>query len=181
MLSRREFFVSSGAGMMLLTLGAPKLLPKAMAASGALEVPVAPIAFISLADQLSGQIGVDRELVNLVHQKLQPTLPQLPQLVEQLLATLPELSVLKSPAERLQLLASKDPDLKSLFLRLNTALYLGTVEDGEGVRECVAFESVVAYQAVSDFVEPPSYCTASPNFWVNPPAYALQKDTERHA
>ncbi|NIE73664.1 hypothetical protein F3J45_04205 [Pantoea sp. Ap-967] len=181
MLSRREFFVSSGAGMMLLTLGAPKLLPKALAAGGALEVPAAPAPFISLADQLSGQIGVDRELIDLVHQKLQPTLPGLDQLVEQLLATLPELSALPTPAERLQTLASLNPDLKSLFLRLNTALYLGTVEDGDGVRECVAFESVAAYQAVSDFVQPPSYCTSSPNFWVNPPAYALQKDSERHA
>lgn len=181
MLSRREFFVSSGAGVMLLTLGAPTLLPKALAASGALEVPVAPAPFIALADQLSGQIGVDRELVNIVHQKLQLTLPGLDTLVEQLLAALPEVSAVNAPAERLQLLASKAPDLRSLFLRVNTALYLGTVEDAEGVRECVAFESVAAYQAVSDFVEPPSYCTASPNFWVNPPAYALQEDTERHA
>ena len=166
---------------MLLTLGAPKLLPTALAAGGVLEVPVAPAPFISLADQLSGQIGVDRELVNLVHQKLLPTLPGLDTLVDTLLATLPELSALNAPAERLQLLASKDPGLKRLFLQVNTALYLGTVEDVEGERECVAFESVAAYQAVSDFVEPPSYCTGSPNFWVNPPAYALQKDTAHHA
>ncbi|MBK4997923.1 hypothetical protein IAE37_000199 [Pseudomonas sp. S31] len=181
MLSRRDFFVSSGAGAMLLALGAPTLLPKALAAGGALDIPAAPVPFVSLADQLSGQIGVDRELVNLVHQKLQLTLPGLDQLAEKLLAALPELSALDTPAERLQLLTSKSPDLKSLFLRLNTALYLGTVDDAEGTRECVAFESVVAYQAVSDFVEPPSYCTGSPNFWVDPPAYALQKDTERHA
>lgn len=167
--------------MMLLTLGAPTLLPKALAAGGALEVPVAPAPFIALADQLCGQIGVDRELINLVHHKLQSTLPGLGTLVEQLLATLPELSAPNTPAERLQLLASKDPALKNLFLRMNTALYLGTVEDAQGARECVAFESVAAYQVVSDFVEPPSYCTASPNFWVNPPAYALQKDAERHA
>ena len=178
MLSRREFFVSSSVGAVLVVLGVPKLLPRAMAATPVIGLPVAPAPFITLADQLSGEIGVDRELVAFLHQKLVPVLPGLDSLVEKLTLALPKVAGITDPAQRLQALADEGDGLKDLFLRINTALYLGTVDNRDGQRECIGFESVAAYQAVADYVQPPSYCTGSPNFWVQPPVF--NKESAAH-
>lgn len=170
MLSRRKFVISSSVGAVLMVLGAPRLLPRALAATNVAPLPVAPAPFVALADQLSGQIGVDRELIDYLHQKLLPVLPGLDGLVDKLALALPKVAGITDPAQRLQVLAGEGDGLKDLFLRINTALYLGTVDNRDGQRECIGFESVAAYQAVAEFVQPPSYCTGSPNFWVNPPA-----------
>jgi hypothetical protein len=177
MLSRRHFLLAGGtglgAGAAVLAFGTPPLAQAgtdAVATSVADALAAAPAPFVALADQLSGQIGVDRVLVNRVHQTLGALLPQLDALTPRLAAALPRIAGLADPAARLQALADEDATLKELFLRMNTALYLGTVDDHDGTRACIGFENLASFQAVSDFVQPPSYCTGSPNFWVDPPA-----------
>jgi hypothetical protein len=184
MVSRRNFLLaggaSLGAGATLLAIGGTGAGTAAAqpATAAALDtLAPAPGAFIALADELSGRIGVDRVLVNRTFHTLNGVLPDLEGTAAQLNQALPQLAGIADPQARLAALETQGAALKDLFLRMNTALYLGTAEDKDGVRSCFGFETTASNQVMAEIVQPPSYCTGSPNFWVDAPATVLQEGT----
>ncbi|SEL81237.1 Membrane bound FAD containing D-sorbitol dehydrogenase [Pseudoxanthomonas sp. GM95] len=181
MVSRRNFLLaggaSLGAGATLLAIGGGSAASAATqpATAAALDaLAPAPGAFIALADTLSGSIGVDRVLINRTFHTLSGVLPGLEATAAQLGDALTQVADIADPAARLAALETKGTALKDLFLRMNTALYLGTAEDKDGVRNCFGFETTASNQVMADVVQPPSYCTGSPNFWVDAPATVSQ-------
>ncbi len=181
MVSRRNFLLaggaSLGAGATLLAIGGGSAGPAAaqpVTAAALDTLAPAPGAFIALADELSGRIGVDRVLVNRTFHTLSGVLPGLEATAAQLSEVLPQVAGIADPQSRLAALEARGTALKDLFLRMNTALYLGTAEDKDGLRSCFGFETTASNQVMADVVQPPSYCTGSPNFWVDAPATVLQ-------
>ncbi|WDS37308.1 sugar dehydrogenase complex small subunit [Pseudoxanthomonas sp.] len=186
MVSRRNFLLAGGAGLgagaTLLALGGSGAATAATqpATAAALDtLAPAPSAFVALADTLSGRIGVDRVLVNRTFHSLSSVLPDLDAAAAQLAQALPQVADITDPAARLAALETRGAALKDLFLRMNTALYLGTVEDSHGDRQCISFETSASNQVMADIVQPPSYCTGSPNFWVDAPA-TVSQDVPAH-
>ena len=187
MVNRRTILIGGGAGALALATGmAGKLFAAAQPALfPAMPGPLAaaPAPFAALADTLSGNLGLDVVLVNRVYAALAALVPQLDAKAGQLAAALGKLAADTpaklakgaAPVNKIAALNAEEAGLGDLFLRLTSAIYLGTVDVTPKQRECIAFETVASYQVVSAWVQPPSYCTGEPNFWAHPPTTATTK------
>lgn len=185
MVNRRTILIGGGAGALALATGmAGQLFAAAPASSPASLFPAAPgplgaapAPFAALADTLSGSLGLDAVLVNRVYAALSPLVPGIDAKAAKLATALGKLAAAKSAApaqdspavNKIAALNAEEAGLGDLFLRLTSAIYLGTVDVAPKQRECIAFETVASYQVVSAWVQPPSYCTGEPNFWAHPP------------
>jgi len=177
MVNRRTILIGGGAGALALATGMAGTLfaaapaPLFPAAPGPLAA--APAAFAALADTLSGNLGLDVVLVNRVYAALSKLVPDMDAKAAKLAAALAQAAAPAgkgaAPVNRIAALNAQEAGLGDLFLRLTSAIYLGTVDVTPKQRECIAFETVASYQVVSAWVQPPSYCTGEPNFWTHPP------------
>jgi hypothetical protein len=133
--------------------------PAATPAAAAL--PEADASFIALSRTLTGYDAPDALLARRLQAELlqdDPDLLRHVALIARRLASAPATAAAFADA----------PALHALFGQLLSGWYLGVVGPASAPR-CIAFEDIVSYRVVAGSVQPPSYCSGVPDFWVSDP------------
>lgn len=167
-LSRRRLL--TGTAGLLVAGVLTQVLPGNLAfAAPPLAAAVAPSAsFRAISITLTGLEQPDTLLAQRLYSWLHEHVPQLDSQLDTL-STLLQQQPAANGSTLLTLLSSQPKALNDLYQALVSGWYLGVV--GPLPRpQCIAFENIVSYQRVRDWLLPPSYAPGQPNFWTQPPA-----------
>lgn len=146
----------------LLAASAASLIPPAFAV-----VPdVAQAAFLEASKFLTGRSSLDPAQATRLYDALAIDDPQFATSVRTLVSVVDERKI--DPLRLQQVLDSEQSPLAALPRRIVTAWYVGVVGDGEKAR-CIAFETNLMNQIVSDKLKPPSYCHGGYGSWTEKP------------
>lgn len=167
-LSRRRLL--TGTAGLLVAGVLTQVLPGNLAfAAPPLAAAVAPSAsFRAISVTLTGLAQPDTLLAQRLYSWLHEHVPQLDSQLDTL-STLLQQQPAANGSTLSTLLSSQPQALNDLYQALVSGWYLGVV--GPLPRpQCIAFENIVSYQRVRDWLLPPSYAPGQPNFWTQPPA-----------
>jgi hypothetical protein len=114
--------------------------------------------------RLTGKEVLDPALGARLHAALVRAHPDLPRAVASLEAWLAENAGATGPA-----LAHAPAAERETGQRILRGWYLGLVGEDHAA-ECVAFESILAYQPVADQLVMHTFCREAPGYWAEPPA-----------
>lgn len=167
-LSRRRLLTGT-AGLLVAGVLAQVLPGNLALAAPPLAAAVAPSAsFRAISITLTGLAQPDTLLAQRLYSWLHEHVPQLDSQLDTL-STLLQQQPAANGSTLLTLLSSQPNALNDLYQALVSGWYLGVV--GPLPRpQCIAFENIVSYQRVRDWLLPPSYAPGQPNFWTQPPA-----------
>jgi len=136
----------------------------------ALAQPVADAghgSFVAVSAIIVGKSTLDAALARRLYDALTADDPGFPAAAQALLAAINDRKI--DPLQLQQLLDAEKSPLAGVPRKIATAWWLGIVGSGEKAR-CVAFETALNAQAVSDVLKPPTYAYGAYGSWARKPA-----------